>query len=390
MPDKWEYPWYAAWDLAFHCIPIALVDPDFAKQQLTLLTREWYMHPNGQLPAYEWPLGDVNPPVHAWAALRVYQIERRTTGQGRSRRSSSRVFLKLMLNFTWWVNRKDALGKQRLRGRLPRPRQHRRLRSQQGAPRRRRPRAGRRDELDGHVLPQPARDRARARARQPELPGRREQVLRALPPHRARHEPAARGEGCAAVGRGGRLLLRRHASARPARACRCASARWSGSSRSSRSRRSSGRRSSASRAFVKRARWFLSNRPELARALSRSIDDAGHGQRRLLSLLDRDRLVRVLVAHARRDRVPLARTACASLSRAHTRPARTSSSSTGSVHRVDYEPGEIATGLFGGNSNWRGPIWFPVNYLIIESLQKYHHYYGDASASSARPAPGGT
>ena len=110
MPDKWEYPWYAAWDLAFHCIPLALVDPDFAKQQLTLLMREWYMHPNGQMPAYEWQFGDVNPPVHAWAALRVYQIERRTTGRA-DRAFLESVFLKLMLNFTWWVNRKDTSGR---------------------------------------------------------------------------------------------------------------------------------------------------------------------------------------------------------------------------------------------------------------------------------------
>ncbi|MDB4945338.1 MAG: uncharacterized protein JWP97_4872, partial [Labilithrix sp.] len=109
MPDKWEYPWYAAWDLAFHCIPLAMVDPDFAKDQLVLLTREWYMHPNGQLPAYEWAFGDVNPPVHAWAALRVYQIDRRRTGKA-DKNFLETVFLKLMLNFTWWVNRKDTSG----------------------------------------------------------------------------------------------------------------------------------------------------------------------------------------------------------------------------------------------------------------------------------------
>ena len=109
MPDKWEYPWYAAWDLAFHCIPLALVDAEFAKAQLVLLLREWYLHPNGQLPAYEWNFGDVNPPVHAWAALRVFRIERRLTGRG-DRRFLERVFHKLLLNFTWWVNRKDAEG----------------------------------------------------------------------------------------------------------------------------------------------------------------------------------------------------------------------------------------------------------------------------------------
>src|SRR5438552_1490039 len=109
MPDKWEYPWYAAWDLAFHCVPLALVDPDFAKEQLVLFLREWYMHPNGQLPAYEWALGDVNPPVHAWSAWRVYKIEKKARGKG-DRAFLERVFQKLMLNFTWWVNRKDAEG----------------------------------------------------------------------------------------------------------------------------------------------------------------------------------------------------------------------------------------------------------------------------------------
>src|SRR5438445_8833569 len=109
MPDKWEYPWYAAWDLAFHCIPLALVDSDFAKEQLTLMLREWYMHPNGQIPAYEWAFGDVNPPVHAWAAWRVYKIDKKRKGKG-DRAFLQRVFHKLMLNFTWWVNRKDADG----------------------------------------------------------------------------------------------------------------------------------------------------------------------------------------------------------------------------------------------------------------------------------------
>ncbi len=109
MPDKWEYPWYAAWDLAFHCIPLALVDSDFAKEQLVLMLREWYMHPNGQIPAYEWAFGDVNPPVHAWAAWRVYKIDKKRRGKG-DREFLQRVFHKLMLNFTWWVNRKDADG----------------------------------------------------------------------------------------------------------------------------------------------------------------------------------------------------------------------------------------------------------------------------------------
>ena len=115
MPDPWEYPWYAAWDLAFHCVAIAHVDPRFAKQQLILMCREWYMHPNGQIPAYEWAFGDVNPPVHAWAALRVYRIERKETGVG-DFAFLARVFHKLLINFTWWVNRKDAEGRNVLQG----------------------------------------------------------------------------------------------------------------------------------------------------------------------------------------------------------------------------------------------------------------------------------
>ena len=109
MPDKWEYPWFAAWDLAFHCVPLAMIDPDFAKRQLILMLREWYMHPNGQIPAYEWAFSDVNPPVHAWAAWRVYKIDKKRTGKG-DLTFLKRVFHKLLLNFTWWVNRKDADG----------------------------------------------------------------------------------------------------------------------------------------------------------------------------------------------------------------------------------------------------------------------------------------
>jgi hypothetical protein len=129
MPDKWEYPWYAAWDLAFHTIPFARIDPAFAKDQLLLFLREWYMHPNGQIPAYEWNFSDVNPPVHAWATWRVYKM---TAKRGERDRAflESCAFHKLLLNFTWWVNRKDIERQARVRRRLPRARQHRRVRSQ--------------------------------------------------------------------------------------------------------------------------------------------------------------------------------------------------------------------------------------------------------------------
>ena len=161
MPDKWEYPWYAAWDLAFHCVPLALVDPDFAKEQLLLLLREWYMHPNGQIPAYEWALGDVNPPVHAWAALRVYKIERRRRGARRPRLPGARL-PQAAAQLHLVGQPQGRRGQQRLPGRLPRSRQHRRLRPHRAAARRRAPRAVRRHQLDGDVLPQHAGDRARA------------------------------------------------------------------------------------------------------------------------------------------------------------------------------------------------------------------------------------
>ncbi len=165
MPDKWEYPWYAAWDLAFHCVAMALIDPEFAKEQLVLFLREWYMHPNGQLPAYEWNFSDVNPPVHAWAAWRVYKIAGASARAKPDRNFLERVFHKLLMNFTWWVNRKDAEGKNVFRGRVPRPRQHRSLRPLHAPRPGQLHRAIRRHELDGHVLPGHARDRDRAGAR---------------------------------------------------------------------------------------------------------------------------------------------------------------------------------------------------------------------------------
>ena len=180
MPDTWEFPWYAAWDLAFHCIPLALVDPHFAKAQLDIILREWYQHPNGQIPAYEWNFGDVNPPVIGWAAWRVYKIEQHATGKG-DRAFLETVFHKLLINFTWWVNRKDSGGRNIFEGGFPRPRQHRRLRPEHAVPRRQPARAERRHELDGNVLPDDDANRARAGAREPGLRKHRDQVLRALP-----------------------------------------------------------------------------------------------------------------------------------------------------------------------------------------------------------------
>ena len=187
MPDKWEYPWYAAWDLAFHCIPLALVDPDFAKRQLVLMAREWYMHPNGQLPAYEWSFGDVNPPVHAWAAWRVYKIDAKQQGHGRPRFLES-IFHKLLLNFTWWVNKKDDEGKQRLSGRISRSGQHQRLRPQQAAADRRSHRPVRRDSLDGILLSEMLKIALELAKENPVYQDTASKIFRALPAHRQRHD----------------------------------------------------------------------------------------------------------------------------------------------------------------------------------------------------------
>jgi hypothetical protein len=371
MPDKWEYPWYAAWDLAFHCIPFALVDADFARQQLTLLVREWYMHPNGQIPAYEWQLGDVNPPVHAWAAYRVYQIERRTMGRG-DRAFLESVFLKLMLNFTWWVNRKDTHG---------------------------------RNVFEGGFL---GLDNIGVFDRSKPLPGggTLEQadatswmgmyclnmldIALELAKENASYQDVANKFF-------EHFLLIAHATNHIAGDVSLwdeadgfyydVMRRPSGESFPMRVRSMVGltplfgvstlEPDTVSRfpAFWRRARWFLKNRPELAQYCP-MMEVPGQGQRRLLSLVDREKLVRMLSRMLSESEF-LSPYGVRSLSRAH-QAAPYQLVIEGQTHRVEYEPAESRTGLFGGNSNWRGPIWLPVNYLVIESLQRLHHYYGDS------------
>ena len=214
MPDKWEYPWYAAWDLAFHCVTLAHVDPEFAKEQLRLITREWYMNPNGQLPAYEWDFGDVNPPVHALAALAVFRLD-----GARDRKWLVRMFHKLLLGFTWWANVKDPEGDHLFGGGFLGHGQRGAVRPLQAAARRTRARAGRRHRVDGALLPEHAGDRDRARRRGPGLRGRRDQVLRALRADRRGDQRQG------PMGRGRRLLLRPGPPARRPERGRCAPAR---------------------------------------------------------------------------------------------------------------------------------------------------------------------
>jgi hypothetical protein len=371
MPDKWEYPWYAAWDLAFHCVPLALVDPEFAKQQLVLLTREWYMHPNGQLPAYEWAFSDVNPPVHAWAALRVYQIEKRRNGGKGDRDFLESVFHKLMLNFTWWVNQKDSTGNNVFQGGF----------------------LG----LDNigvfdrsNALPQGG---LLEQADATSWMGMYCLNLLAIALELAVHSPSYQDVANKFFEH---FLLISKAMTEPTDE---GLKMWNEEDgffydmlhlpgkgfQPMRVRSMVGlipifaveviEEETLERfpAFVKRARWFISNRPEFSNRME--TIEAGRGQRRLLSILDRDRLARVL-ARVLDETEFLAPHGVRALSRVH-KDQPYEVELDGTKHRVEYEPGESSTGLFGGNSNWRGPIWFPVNYLMIEALQRYHHYYGD-------------
>jgi hypothetical protein len=369
MPDKWEYPWYAAWDLAFHCIPLALVDPEFAKQQLTLLVREWYMHPSGQIPAYEWQLGDVNPPVHAWAALRVYQIERRTTGRS-DRAFLESIFLKLMLNFTWWVNRKDTAGHNVFEGGflgLDNIGLFDRSKPMPGG--------GTLEQADAtswmgmyclNML-----DIALELAR--ESPSYQDVANKffehfLLIAHAMNHIGGhvslwdeADGFYYDVMRRPGTELpvrVRTMVGITPVFAVMTLEPdvvdRFG--------------------AFWRRAHWLLENRPELNEHCP-LMEVPGQRQHRLLSLVPRERLARVLARVLSSDEF-LSPFGVRSLSRAHTEPYELTID--GHVFRVAYEPGESRTGLFGGNSNWRGPVWMPVNYLLIESLQRLHYYYGDS------------
>jgi hypothetical protein len=370
MPDKWEYPWYAAWDLAFHCVALAIVDSDFAKEQLLLMTREWYMHPNGQLPAYEWAFGDVNPPVHAWAAWRVYKVEMKRRGEG-DRKFLERIFQKLLLNFTWWVNRKDAEGRNVFQGGFlgldnigvfdrssPLP-------------------------TGGHIEQSDATswmgmyclnmlaialELARYNAAY-------EDVASKFFEHFVYICEAMNNLGGANIelwdrhdgffydvlhhdnGRNFPLKVRSMVGLIPLFAVETLDPDIVDSLPG----------------FKRRMQWFIENRPALSEYVeTESTDD---GPRRFLSLVNRYRLKQVL-RYMLDENEFFSPYGIRALSRYH-RDHPYIMKVNGSEYRVDYEPAESTTGLFGGNSNWRGPIWFPVNYLLIESLQKFHFFLGD-------------
>jgi len=371
MPDTWEFPWFAAWDLAFHCVVFALIDPQFAKDQLVLMLREWYMHPNGQIPAYEWNFSDVNPPVHAWAALRVFQIEEAQSGRG-DRAFLERVFHKLLLNFDWWVNRKDALGNNIFQGgflgldnigifdrNTPLP--------------------------PGWILGQADGTSwmamyclnmlAIALVLASEDPVY-EDVASKFWEHFVyiayaiqRPDDPERGlwdeeDGFfydnlhAPDGRNIPIRVRSAVGLIPIYAVAMGDSklidRFPG--------------------FKRRMQWFIQNRPDLIESCA-SMTETGREQRILMSVVKPQQLTRVLGRMLDENEF-LSPYGIRSVSRFH-RDHPYELHARGIDHRLDYEPGESRTKLFGGNSNWRGPIWFPVNYLIIESLHRYHRYFGD-------------
>ncbi len=372
MPDKWEYPWYAAWDLAFHCVAFAYVDSSFAKEQLILMLREWYMHPNGQIPAYEWAFGDVNPPVHAWAALQVYHIDQKRNGGRGDRDFLERIFHKLLLNFTWWVNRKDVEGQNVFQGGflgldnigvfdrssvLPR--------------------GGHIEQSDGtswmamYSLDMLAIAMELA-AEDPTY----EDVASKFWEHFiyiARAMNNLDGDGFSLWNEedglfydvlhipGGEpvpMKVRSMVGLIPLYAVQTLEPDLLDRMPS----------------FRRRLDWFIANRRDLTENLA-CMRTEGMRERRLLSITGRNQLERILKTMLDEEEF-LSSYGIRALSRRHLhRPY--SLVIDDREYAVQYEPGESSTGLFGGNSNWRGPVWMPVNYLLIQALRRFQKYYGD-------------
>ena len=377
MPDKWEYPWYAAWDLAFHCIPLAIVDAGFAKHQLTQLTREWYMHPNGQFPAYEWAFGDVNPPVHAWATWRVFQMDRKQRRETDPHDKGDlefleRVYHKLLINFTWWVNRKDAQGRNIFQGGFlgldnigvfdrstPLPT------------------GGHINQADGTSWMAMYCLNLGAVALELAQHNRvYEDIATKFLEHFLNIAAAINGVEDGALGlwdnedefyydhlslpdgRNQPMKIRSMVGLIPLFAVAVLDP--------SVLKKVPG--------FTARMEWYLNHRPDLAKLVSR-WQEHGTGERHLLSLL-RGHRMKCLLRRMLDESEFLSDHGIRALSKIHeSQPYRIEVG--GMMHEVSYWPAESRSCLFGGNSNWRGPVWMPVNFLIIESLQRFHHYYGD-------------
>ncbi|MCF3649961.1 MGH1-like glycoside hydrolase domain-containing protein [Synoicihabitans lomoniglobus] len=370
MPDKWEYPWFAAWDLAFHMIPLAHIDPDFAKEQLKLLLREWYMHPNGQMPAYEWNFSDVNPPVHAWACWRVYKM---TGPRGeRDELFLARTFQKLLVNFTWWVNRKDPQGNNLFAGGFlgldnigvfDRSKEL--------------PIGGSLAQADGTAWMAFYCSTMLAMALQlAETRPEYEDIASKFFEHFVSIVDAMNELGGDGLwheedgfyydqylppdGPPQPLRVRSMVGIIPLFAVEFMD----------------DARLDCLPGFAKRTRWFLKNRPDLARQITYFEADGKESGHHLLAIPSRERLERVL-RYVFDEEEFLSPHGIRSLSKAHQEHPFVMQTGK-ETHSVNYVPGESDSFMFGGNSNWRGPIWFPLNYLLIEALERYHHFYGDS------------
>jgi hypothetical protein len=371
LPDKWEYPWFASWDLAFHVIPFALIDPDFAKKQLLLLTREWYMHPNGQIPAYEWGFGNANPPVHAWAAWRVYKIEKKQRGKG-DRVFLERVFQKLLLNFTWWINRKDTDGKNIFQGGFLGLDNISVFDRNEALPT-----GGHLEQSDGtswmacyslHML-RIALELAKENPCYEDIASKFFEHFLYIANAMNHFKELQTGlwneedgffydvlqlpDGSTLP-----LKVRSMVGIIPLFAIETLEPELIESLPG----------------FKRRLEWFITNRPDLSRNVA-SMEKPGVGKRRILSVVNPENLRRLL--HKILDEEEfLSPFGIRSLSKYHEKNPFVLKVN-GHSHEVQYEPGESKGSLFGGNSNWRGPVWFPVNFLLLEALQKFHFYLGN-------------
>jgi hypothetical protein len=360
MPDAWEYPWYAAWDLAFHCATLAHLDPSFAKAQLILMCREWYMHPSGQLPAYEWDFGDANPPVHAWAAMRVFEID-----GGRDYEFLERIFHKLLINFTWWVNRKDAEGNNVFEGGF--------LGLDNIGPfdRSQLPIAGRLEQSDATSwMARYCLDMLEMSLTLAMHDDTYVDVATKFFEHFAYISTSIVDQGLwndedgffydllhTPGGEAVPLRVRSMVGLLPL----CAVLALKDDVLA------------ALPEFDERMHWFMHNKPEWCRGLEFAHDTTTDS--RLLSVVDPDQLRRILARVFDEDEF-LSTYGLRSLSRRH-RDEPVEVDVEGYRGRVDYEPGESTSGLFGGNSNWRGPVWMPLNYLLVRSLRRFHAHLGD-------------
>lgn len=377
LPDKWEYPFFAAWDTAFHCIPLAMIDPDFAKKQIDLLTREWYMHPNGQIPAYEWNFSDVNPPVHAWATFRIFKIERKMYGT-EDLDFLEAVFQKLLLNFTWWVNRKDVNGNNVFEGGFLGLDNIGVFNRSEPLPT-----GGHLEQADSTgwmaffslQMLNIALELAKTRPVYENIASKFFEhfilIADAMTFRGAEVDGTEATEGSLwdeddkfyydAISYGtdahslpvrslvGLIPLYASLTLEPELLDKYPS-------------------------FKKRLEWFIENRKSVASRNIASMESRGVGERLLLALVDKDRLVSILERMLDEDEF-LSPYGIRSLSKYHEKNPFVMNVN-GQEYKVEYLPGESDSGMFGGNSNWRGPIWFPVNFLLVEALQRFYLYYG--------------